>query len=134
MTADTELVHRYLREAITDISKVIDESDYVEYSLIKVKRKLMKAEYHFAWQYMAYLAERADINIDVDLVYIQCNDGQTRHFFFDPETFDIREVEPRTGITAAKAIKKIWKILESPDDDDTRICRIVVVVEEVNES
>lgn len=64
MTADTEMVHRCLREAITDLSEVIDKSDYVEYKLIKVKRKLMKVEYHFAGQYMAYLAERAGIDIE----------------------------------------------------------------------
>jgi hypothetical protein len=64
MTADTEKVHLYLREAITDISEIIDNSDYVEYKLIRVKRKLIKAEYHFAGQYIAYLTERANIDIE----------------------------------------------------------------------
>lgn len=62
MISKTELIHRYLREAITDISDIIDESDYVEYKLIKIKRKLIQAEYQFTDQYLAYLAKRADIN------------------------------------------------------------------------
>ena len=66
MISDIELTHRYLREAITDISEIIDKSDFVEYKLIRVKRKLMQAEYRFAGQYIAYLEERADIDINTE--------------------------------------------------------------------
>lgn len=72
---------------------------------------------------------------EYNTVYIRCNDGQTRQFFFDPETFVIREVEPRKGITAAKAVVEIRKITRTRNiSDDEKLYRIEGILEEVNES
>jgi hypothetical protein len=69
---------------------------------------------------------------EYNTVYIHCNDGQTRQFFFDPETFDIREVESRTGITAAKAIKEIREIVsEASISAAAKVHHIEAVLEEV---
>ncbi len=62
MIDDIELVHRHLRDATATLSEIINESDFVEYKLIGVKRELLKADYHFAGVYIKYLAERADID------------------------------------------------------------------------
>ena len=66
MISDIEMVYRYIRDATADLSEIIDDSDFVEYKLIRIKRKLLKANYHFTGQYMEYLAERANIDIDAE--------------------------------------------------------------------
>lgn len=63
-------------------------------------------------------------------VYIRCGDT-TRQVFFDPETSEIRDVEPGAGITAATAIYKIRNITSSRLGDDEKLYLIEEVLDEV---